>query len=232
MSTADRRFLVPQAICYFLNQDCPNRELIIVDDGEASIADLVPSNTSIRYIRLPHRHTIGTKRNIACEQSVGDIIADWDNDDWIANWRLSCQVDALLKASGSKVCGFSNIFYYRARQQHAWPYIYPERQRRWLAGNTLCYQKELWRSHPFPNIDEGENTRFIRSIPESCLLARSDSFFYVATVHEKNSSPKRTQDTRWFPHTVDEIERLLGPDLTFYRSFHWTRNACKELLPV
>ena len=41
MPTADRRRFVPQAIGYFLAQDYPNRELVIVDDGKESVEDLV-----------------------------------------------------------------------------------------------------------------------------------------------------------------------------------------------
>ena len=60
MATANRRSLVPQAIRYFERQDYPNRELIILDDGEDAIADLIPQDASIRYIRIEQRRTMGT----------------------------------------------------------------------------------------------------------------------------------------------------------------------------
>ena len=40
MPTADRRRFVPQAIRNFLAQDYAERELVILDDGADSIADL------------------------------------------------------------------------------------------------------------------------------------------------------------------------------------------------
>lgn len=55
MPTANRRALVPAAIEMFLRQTYADKELIIVDDGEDSIADLVPRDDSIRYIREDHR---------------------------------------------------------------------------------------------------------------------------------------------------------------------------------
>jgi O-antigen biosynthesis protein len=219
MPTANRRFLIPRAIGYFLNQDYPNRELLIIDDGEDSIADQIPSDPRIRYLRLPQRQTIGAKRNFACEQAHGSIIAHWDDDDWIAGWRLSYQVNALSQRTGNAVCGLTNILYYEPAGQRAWFYVYPERQRRWLAGNTLCYHKDLWRLHPFSPISEGEDTRFIWSLPDSCILPLSDHTFYVATVHRANSSPKRTRDVRWLPHPVDEIKTMLGKDFPFYEAW-------------
>ena len=46
MPTYDRRRFVPQAIKYFLQQDYPNRELIVVDDGTEPAGDLIPQNPS------------------------------------------------------------------------------------------------------------------------------------------------------------------------------------------
>src|SRR6266545_4002208 len=52
MPTAGRRRFVPQAIGYFLRQDYPNRELVIVDDGTDNLADLLPDDARVRYVRL------------------------------------------------------------------------------------------------------------------------------------------------------------------------------------
>ena len=168
---------------------------------------------------LPERHTIGAKRNLACERAKGKIIAHWDDDDWIADWRLSYQVNALSKASGTAACGLSSLLYYDPRHDRAWCYAYPERQRRWVAGNTLCYHKDLWRQHQFPQVNEGEDTRFVWSLPESSILPLPDQRFYVATVHGKNSSPKRTQDLCWRPYSAQEIRSIIGPDFGFYESW-------------
>jgi glycosyltransferase involved in cell wall biosynthesis len=48
MPTFNRRPFVPQAIRYFLAQDYPEKEFIIVDDGADSVADLVPDDPRVR----------------------------------------------------------------------------------------------------------------------------------------------------------------------------------------
>src|SRR5580704_7297349 len=68
MPTANRRTFVPQAIRYFLAQDYPNKELVIVDDGEKAVGDLVPEDERIRYIRLTCKTILGEKRNCAVAQ--------------------------------------------------------------------------------------------------------------------------------------------------------------------
>jgi len=97
MPTHNHRRFVPQAIQYVLRQDYRHRELLIVDDGTDPIRDLVPETPDVRYLRLDHKCTIGTKRNLACQEAKGEIIVHWDDDDWMATWRITYQVDNLRK---------------------------------------------------------------------------------------------------------------------------------------
>ena len=97
MPTYNRRLFVPQAIKYFLRQDYPHKELIIVDDGADKVEDLIPAHEQIKYLRLEHRASIGAKRNLAVGQSRGEIVVHWDDDDWYAENRISVQVQPLLE---------------------------------------------------------------------------------------------------------------------------------------
>src|SRR5260370_37829397 len=96
MPTANRRHFVPQALRYFLAQDYPHKELLILDDGSDSVADLVPDDSQIRYTRLTGQRTLGAKRNECVEASRGEIIIHWDDDDWQAPHRICYPVEALL----------------------------------------------------------------------------------------------------------------------------------------
>ncbi|MEI2692743.1 MAG: glycosyltransferase family A protein [Anaerolineae bacterium] len=147
MPTADRRAFVGQAIAYFLRQDYPNRELIVVDDGVDAVADLMPEDSRIRYLRLPGRRSVGAKRNLACAAAAGEIIVHWDDDDWSAARRLSYQVEELLR-QGADLCGLSAVNYYDPRQRQAWQYVYPAHAPAWVGGNTLCYRKEQLARQP------------------------------------------------------------------------------------
>src|SRR3712207_2410530 len=87
MPTADRRRFTERAIRYFDRQDYRNRELVIVDDGQSPIGDLVGGHPRVHYIRLDQRMRVGTKRNLACLQARGEVIAHWDDDDWYGPQR-------------------------------------------------------------------------------------------------------------------------------------------------
>ena len=215
MPTYNRRAFVAQAIAYFLRQDYANKELIIVDDGTDAINDLIPVDDRIRYIRLHEKKTVGAKRNLACEQARGTIIAHWDDDDWHAPYRLRYQVEALLHA-GTDICGTTTLLYYDAENRRAWQYVYPTNQRLWLIGNTLCYRRAFWASNRFANINVGEDTRFVWNCRPEGMTRLSDSTFYVGMVHRNNVSPKKTAGSYWRPYAVEEIQRLLGADWNFY----------------
>lgn len=216
MPTANRPALVPQAIQYFLAQDYPHKELLVIDDGSESVADLIPDDERIRYIRLDRKTSLGAKRNLGCTEARGEIIVHWDDDDWIADWRLSYQVESLIKADAD-VCGLDRLFFYEPNSNKAWQYVYPKASKFWVAGGTLCYRKSFWREHPFPTINVGEDTRFVWQSRSKKMIALEDASFYVAMIHSSNTSPKRTRDARYRTVEADQIHRLLGEDLRFYQ---------------
>jgi glycosyltransferase involved in cell wall biosynthesis len=111
MPTANRQKFVPFAIQYFLEQTYKNSELIIVDDGIESILPLVPEDPRIKYHFCHPLGTIGTKRNYACHKSIGEIIVQWDDDEWYAADWVSNSVSNLL-ASEADITGLELLTYY------------------------------------------------------------------------------------------------------------------------
>lgn len=215
MPTADRRQFVPLAVEYFLRQDYPHKELIVVDDGADSVADLMPDDERVRYFRLEGRQTIGEKRNFACEQSRGELIAHWDDDDWYAPHRLSYQIAELL-GGRADACGINLLFFYDAGRRAAWKYAYPARQKIWMAGSSLCYTRAFWESNRFEHVNVGEDARFVWKNRAARMLVLSDPTFLVPMIHPHNVSPKQTGGAYWRPHPVGEIRTLLGDDWLYY----------------
>lgn len=215
MPTYNRRRFVSQAIWYFLRQDYPSRELIIVDDGEDAIVDLVPDDERIRYVRLEKRLSVGAKRNLACEMSRGELIAHWDDDDWMAPDRLSVQVTELL-AADADVCGARDLLHYHLEAGEAWLYRYPADGRPWLAGCTLLYRRSAWAAHPFPDRNVDEAAAFIRQFSLDRLHVVPNSSFYIALIHPENTTARNLLDPRWQRRPLDELGRLLAYDRDFY----------------
>jgi glycosyltransferase involved in cell wall biosynthesis len=215
MPTYNRLLFVSQAIQYFLRQDYRNRELIIVDDGDDSVADLVPDDSRIRYVRLDRKCPVGTKRNLACKEAHGEIIVHWDDDDWMAYWRIGYQVARLLKARAD-LCGLDRVLFFAPGLGQSWQYAYPSKKTPLLAGGSLCYTKRLWKDSPFPEIDLGEDARFVWNDRPKRTVTLEDNTFYVALIHPGNTNPRNTTDKRWYHYPIDKIQDITGEDWTFY----------------
>jgi glycosyltransferase involved in cell wall biosynthesis len=215
MPTFNRRAFVPQAIRYFLRQDYADRELIVVDDGTDAVADLILRDPRIRYIRLTQRQSVGAKRNLACQEAGGDIIAHWDDDDWMADWRLTYQVAGLLGRQAD-LCGLDRLFYYDALSNRAWQYVYPEGGLPWVAGSTLCYRKDFWKGNLFPDVSVGEDNGFLWSHHHKSVASLEDNQFYVGLIHSGNTSPKQIYHAYWHSSSAQEVRQLMSADWAFY----------------
>lgn len=216
MPTAGRRAFVPHAVRYFLSQDYPDKELVIVDDGRDGVADLVPDHPEVRYCPLDGKPSLGAKRNICIQHSRGDLILHWDDDDWSAPDRIRRQVETLLGA-GAEVCGLRQMLFYDVASGRVWLYSYPPGRKDWLAGGSLLYTRDFWRRSPFPNLQIGEDTRFVMSRRMNKAAILPDYRIYVALIHPGNTSPKGMRGPYWsrWPGDLrtimgEEAERLTG----------------------
>jgi len=227
MPTHNRRSFIPQAIRCFLRQDYSNLELLVVDDGTEQVNDLVPTNDRIRYVRFDQKLTIGAKRNLACEKARGEFIVHWDDDDWYPSSRVRTQVRAMIER-GADLCGSSRVAYFDPARDRAWEYRYPSAKGPWVAGNTLAYRKSFWSRHKFPDIQVGEDSRFVWSSKGRAVADLADPGLCVATVHSNNTSRKNVNAVYWHSQPRDYIESLLGDDIYFYRTLEtsWPLVSC------
>lgn len=210
MPTYNRRFFLPRSLRCFVQQDYPNLELIIVDDGTESIADLLNQDSRIRHFRLDTKLTVGAKRNFACKEARGEIIAHWDDDDWYPCDRISRQVQA-LQATNAEVCGSSTQHFYNQSSDQAFCYRCEGSGPAWMG--VLMYRAGVWSRHPFESIQIAEDVKFLAGIPARLRMDLRDPALCVASIHDSNTSPKRTCGSFWHPECVDVVRAIVGQDL-------------------
>lgn len=102
---------LPQCIKSLIEQDYPNLEVILVDDGSPDncpkICDEWAKNDS--RIKVVHKNNGGlvSARKEAIIKSTGEYIACVDGDDWIDNDYITTMMQALLKNNCDVVtCGY------------------------------------------------------------------------------------------------------------------------------
>jgi len=198
MPTANRLKFIPQAINNFLNQDYPDIELIIIDDGIRSAMSLIPDHPNIKYYYSDPIGTIGTKRNYACEKTTGKIILHWDDDDWYAPDWASKQA-YYLQNSNADICGIEHVHFYSPVTDTLWLGTSKCRNKdyrtQWLNGATLGYWKSFWAKHPFEDINTKEDDGFItKHGGKSYAHEYIDGF--VAVLHANNTTLKYFEHPR------------------------------------
>jgi hypothetical protein len=199
----------------FLAQDYALKELIILDDGVDPIGDVVPRSPTIRYIREePGKHTLGAKRNIACEYARGDIILHWDDDDWYASWRIRYQVE-FLEAHGVDICSLDRAFFMDVTTKEVWEFVHPNGTSNWLCGATLCYRRSLWQERRFADVGMGEDSKFIRATERTRRAAVGNNRFFVCRIHGRNTCT-RPPGGRWPRRTIEEVQEMVGADWSHY----------------
>jgi glycosyltransferase involved in cell wall biosynthesis len=222
--TFNRRQFLPRCISQFQAQTWPEKEMVIVDDGSDSIADLVPADERIRYIRLDRRLLkIGAKRNLACEAARGELIAHWDDDDWMAPRRLTYQVGELLH-SGADLCGLQTVYYHNVEAGKAWKI----RGHGIEAGGTLLYKRTLWETYRFQEeyfaCEDACFLNDVRSNPSFRELSLDDPGVYVVTVHPGNTCS--------YPTPGEEHRSLLTPEDEKFLAALVAPQRFKELVGV
>lgn len=185
MPIADRPQFVAGALACFASQDYPNRELVVIDNGEQDLGRMFRGVTGVRYIRVDPGPKIGALRNMACDAAEGYYIAHWDSDDWYGPSRLSEQFRA-LRQSERPATGYNVLPFADDTRRRAWLYRGSEG---YACGTSLMYVRGYWRGHKFaPFVAYGEDNDFIRRM-EGRLLSMSGTSI-VARVHGAGTSPR------------------------------------------
>ena len=225
MPTKNRQSFVTQSIKYFMRQDYPNKELVIVDDGRDKVRSFVPSDDRIRYIETNNEGlSVGELRNIAIAESRGEIIAHWDDDDWYADTRLSYQVKPLLSGDAD-LSGLNGRVYYELYENQFWfieSWLHTQMLSFDMHAGTILYRRNIWEKTKFRPVYCGEDAIFVNEAYSSGVnvLDMPDHGTFIYLRHNTNTWKIQCGE---YGHPSG-WRRILPPnfmkpeDLTFYRS--------------
>ena len=211
---------LPKAIESFMAQDyLGGAEMLIVADENiipTALAECVVSGM-LRPCH-PQREgsqvkigisngVLGEKRNTACRNARGEIIAHFDDDDISAPGRLTDQVMRLLEP-GCAVTGYNTMVVRELRQTRVmqedgtwrpgaewWKFTSRDGA---CAGASLCYHRDWWRTHRFPEVACGEDDPFYAAaVADNTAIAADGSDFFRVTNHAGNVSGRLIGGAEW-----------------------------------
>jgi glycosyltransferase involved in cell wall biosynthesis len=232
LPTRDRPRFFRQALRYFERQSYPNRELVVVDDGENPVGKWCEGRERVRYLRLERVTPLGTKMNLGIERARGSILVKTDDDDYYHPEFLGAAAARLRQGKSD-------------RQMVAWDcflvLVAGEEELRfsghgWAAGGTLCFSRRLWERAPFRDVPKSVDRWFLED--HGCRCAGvCEPEMYILVRHGRNTWTRmdtwETDDwLRRQPVHHKAIEELMPPeDARFYRRLRYQGNATSGLRP-
>lgn len=144
MPTRGRSEWAQRAMNCFLLQTYEPRELVVVDDADDLSFPNGIDHPLVRYVVNQQRLGIPHKRNQCTRLAHGQIIVNFDSDDWSAPTRMETQVARLIN-SGKALDGFHSMLFYNEADSTAWKY----RGRNCACGTSMCMWKSYAETHPF-----------------------------------------------------------------------------------
>ena len=155
-----RLSLIDRAIETFVQQTYPNKELVIVtDDGEDHKKQLMEKLKGVNaFVHCVTKgKTLGELRNISSDVANGEIVCQWDDDDFYHPKRIDVQVEPFR--TGKKSVSFleAQIFWFPHTSE-----IYIRDDRKPIPG-TIAYVKNEMK-YRYPELSKGEDDELMRKI--------------------------------------------------------------------
>jgi glycosyltransferase involved in cell wall biosynthesis len=191
LPTKNRARFISQAIRSYQSQTYPNKELIIVDNGDDSTHSLIPDDPSIHYTHVTNTYNTGDMRNLCAKRAQGEFIVHFDSDDWSAPERVTDQVTRL--GTFGVVTGYHSMLFYDERTGHCYFWQLTHGSVVYVLGTSLCYRRAWWQHHPFESMQIGEDIRFYKqALREAHRLVSSYAGreYMVARVHSQQTCQK------------------------------------------
>ncbi|HEY9078016.1 MAG TPA: glycosyltransferase [Anaerolineaceae bacterium] len=219
MITKDRPRLAERAIQCFLNQTYPNRELLILDDGDDDRLEQfvkAQNHPMLRFFRLPREgKTLGELRNLAMNLTSGEFVTQWDDDDLSDPQRIEIQMAAILVQQVDACLLQRHTIWYPQKQRLAISNV-----RQW-ESSFICRKAIM---PAYPALSRGEDTPVIDQIGAGKIVWIDYPQLYVYTFHGRNTFDALHWEGLWRAATesyegdsylikLAEFSRKLGIDM-------------------
>lgn len=202
--TRDRRAFLPALLRCIAHQDWPaeDLELIVVDDGADPVGDVFAGLPNTTYLHLGQRVALGTKRNRLVELARGELLVNFDDDDYHPPDRISRSV-AHLRAEDVAVVGRSDLAFWDRDTDlvHVQPVIGPKH----ATAGSMTFRRAWWEKTPFQAQSHTEERQFLANFTAPLAqLPGAPWDTVLAIAHGANALPKNPGMPR-APTTLDAI---------------------------
>jgi glycosyltransferase involved in cell wall biosynthesis len=229
MVTANRRDLCRRSIRCYNRQTYPNRELVVVDDGEQDLTPALKAVPDDELVYVPldpdPSNFLGRLRNVTLEAANGEILTQWDDDDWYHPERIEKQA-RVLQNGYDACCLYGALMHIDSEKYVDHPYVgYLEDG---VPGSIMHRRSQTIR---YPEIRRAEDTVYLDEwrAKRYTMLPGSEAHLFIRCFHGSNTWEKKHFLTRMRNTVPDALayvwHRFVRGDLFQHPRFHLTDEA-------
>jgi glycosyltransferase involved in cell wall biosynthesis len=199
--TKDRPKLLRGSIQSYINQTYTNKNLLIVSQSTIEINKMIKRQiadarrTDIRLIEVSRDLSLGEMRTCGVYEASGDIVCQWDDDDFYHPKRISTQYAALIREKAILSAYGSHLHFYKNSKEVYyvdWATEPGEDWQRCLSGTMMFFKKinnqYLGIVDNFPALQKEEDLGFIqKSFLEYPYAIVPQGYQYVYVYHGDNT---------------------------------------------
>ena len=218
MVTANRKQIARRAILCFKRQTYPNKELVIIDDGDVDYTDILRDipESDLNYIRIPKDDTVrlGGLRNLSLDAAEGDYLVQWDDDDWYHDDRITLQAKVLQ--NGSDACCLSySLIHIEDGEFKDFPFI--GSLTHGIPGSIMHVNSDNIR---YPNYIKAEDTVYLDHWKKKkyTIMPKDMAYLFIRCYHGSNT---------W---NAEHFRRRMRNSPSRFITFFWYRYVLKDLL--
>lgn len=173
------KLLAMNSIKSFLNQTYPNKHLIIVNDGDYSLAHINPE--LITEIKLENKQVLGKLRNIGLRYiPENGVYLQWDDDDWHHPKLMEEQYKSMI-SSEAQLCLLQNQVQYAFKINSSWV----KKNNTGIMGTIMCRKKN---NIKYPIISKSEDDYFLRKYAKyPKAVFNNPAHYYLRFIHGYNT---------------------------------------------
>jgi glycosyltransferase involved in cell wall biosynthesis len=220
--THKKPHLLKRAIKCFQEQTYQNKQLVIVyEEQDKETHKYIQENKfeeNIKIIKissLSDKKNLGELRNISIQESDGEYIIQWDDDDWYHKDRLIKQLTFLTENKTAGVVLANWIMY-----DHYDEKAYLGHNNLW-EGTIMC-KKDILLKVPYLDLDKGEDTFVITELNNKNHLSviQDEPYLYIYTYHGDNTWDRDhfvsmfKDSTELSPEISEAVKNMLSEKIT------------------
>jgi glycosyltransferase involved in cell wall biosynthesis len=192
---------VERSLRCFQNQSYPNKELVLLSQGNAetnnAIFEMTRNFGNIQFFAVSDRLSLGAMRNLSCEIASGPILCQWDDDDLYFPTRIMDQYKSLKTSDKNVASAFTQFFKYFAETNELYWCDWvgegvPSSQ--FLCGSVMFYKRVFHRHNSllYPEVgnqseqEEDLNVLF-KLLDLGNVQAVGGGYQYLYAYHGKNT---------------------------------------------